>query len=194
MIALIEGKLLEKSKNSVVISAGGVGYLISVPLSTLENLPDTGDIVGLRTYLYVREDTLQLYGFLTIQERGLFEKLISIKGLGPRGALAALSSLNPERLVLAIEQSQVSLLSRIPGIGKKTGERMVFELKGKLTDLIPLEAVAGSARGVGEEAISALVSLGYTDSQAENAVRKVLKDADESIESGELVRRALTQI
>lgn len=194
MIALIEGKLLEKSKGSVVISAGGVGYLISVPMSTLENLPDTGEIVSLRTYLYVREDTLHLYGFLTLQERGAFEKLISVSGLGPRGALAALSSLNPERLVLAIEQSQLSLLSRVPGIGKKTAERIVFELKGKLTDLIPLEVVAGRARGVGEEAISALVSLGYTDFQAENAVRKVLKDADEGIESGELVRRALTQI
>ena len=194
MIALIEGKLLEKSKGSVVISAGGVGYLISVPMSTLENLPDTGKIVSLRTYLYVREDTLHLYGFLTLQERGAFEKLISVSGLGPRGALAALSCLNPERLVLAIEQSQLSLLSRVPGIGKKTAERIVFELKGKLTDLIPLEVVAGRARGVGEEAISALVLLGYSDSQAENAVRKVLKDAEKGIESGELVRRALTQI
>ena len=194
MIALIEGKLLEKSKGSVVISAGGVGYLISVPMSTLENLPDTGEIVSLRTYLYVREDTLHLYGFLTLQERGAFEKLISVSGLGPRGALAALSCLNPERLVLAIEQSQLSLLSKVPGIGKKTAQRIVFELKGKLTDLIPLEVVAGRARGVGEEAISALVLLGYSDSQAENAVRKVLKDAEKGIESGELVRRALTQI
>jgi len=194
MIALIEGKLLEKSKDSVVISAGGVGYLISVPMSTLDNLPDTGGVVSLRTYLHVREDTLQLYGFLTLQERGLFEKLISIKGMGPRGALAALSSLNPERLVLAIEQSQVSLLSRVPGMGKKTAERMVFELKGKLTDLIPLEVMAGRAGSVGEEAVSALVSLGYSDSRAENAIRKVLKDAEEGIESGELVRRALTQI
>ena len=194
MIALIEGKLLEKSKDWVVISAGGVGYLIAVPTSTLEDLPETGEIVTLRTYLHVREDTLQLYGFLTHQERGMFEKLISVSGIGPRVALAALSSLNPERLVLAVEQSQASLLSRIPGIGKKTAERMVFELKDKLTDLVPLEAITGRAGSVGEEAVTALVSLGYSNAHAESAVRRALEDAEEGVESGELVRRALTQI
>jgi len=194
MIAQIEGKLLEKTKGSVVVSVSGVGYLVFVPMSTLENLPDAGETVSLRTYLYVREDTLQLYGFLTPQERGVFEKLISVSGIGPRVALAALSSLNPERLVLAVEQAQASLLSRIPGIGKKTAERMVFELKGRLTGLIPLEAAAGRVGGVGEEAVSALVSLGYSNAAAEAAVRKALEDAGDGVESGELVRRALTRI
>jgi holliday junction DNA helicase RuvA len=193
MIALIEGKLLEKSKDSAVVSAGGVGYLLFVPASTLENLPDTGQAVSLFTYLHVREDTLALYGFATRQERGMFERLISVSGIGPRVALAALSSMNPERLFMAVEQSQASLLAKIPGIGKKTAERMVFELRGKLTDLVPL--VPGSAAGgVGEEAVSALVSLGYSNAQAQSAVRRVLEDTGEGVEPGELVRRALTQI
>ena len=192
MIALIEGKLLEKTKDSVVVSAGGVGYLIFIPTSTLADLPENGKPVSLHTYLHVREDALQLYGFLTLQERGVFEKLISVSGIGPRVALAALSSMNPDRLVMAVEQAQASLLSRIPGIGKKTAERMVFELKGKLTGLVPLGAAL--VGGAGEEAVAALLSLGYTHAQAENAVRKALEDAADGADTGELVRLALTQI
>lgn len=192
MIAQIEGKLLEKAGDSVVVSAGGVGYLIFVPTGTLANLPENGKSVRLHTYLHVREDALQLYGFLTFQERGVFERLISVSGIGPRVALAALSSMNPERLVMAVEQAQASLISRIPGIGKKTAERMIFELKGKLTDLVPLGVVP--VGGAGEEAVAALVSLGYTAARAENVVRKALEDAGDGVDTGELVRRALTQI
>ncbi|MBN2288875.1 MAG: Holliday junction branch migration protein RuvA [Candidatus Glassbacteria bacterium] len=193
MIALIEGRLLEKTKDSVVVSAGGVGYRIFVPTGTLAGLPEAGQAVSLFTHLHVREELLQLYGFLTRQERVMFERLISVSGVGPRVALAALSSMNPERLVMAVEQSQASLLSGIPGIGKKTAERLVFELKGKLTDLVRLEAVSAIG-GAGEEAVSALVSLGYSGAQAESAVRKALEDAGDRVDSGELVRRALTRI
>ncbi|HLA39105.1 MAG TPA: Holliday junction branch migration protein RuvA [Candidatus Glassbacteria bacterium] len=197
MIALLEGKLVEKSPSAVVISAAGVGYLVHVPLSTFDTLPAANDSVRLFTYLHVREDTLQLYGFATRQERGTFEKMISVTGVGPRLALAILSSLSVERLVVAIETGQAALLDRIPGGGKKTADRLVLELKGKLGAVAPVETGAAGALvagGQAEEAVAALLSLGFARAQAEKAIIKALEGAAKGSDTSELVRRALSSM
>ena len=197
MIALLEGKLVEKSPSAVVISAAGVGYLVHVPLSTFDTLPAANDSVRLFTYLHVREDTLQLYGFATRQERGTFEKMISVTGVGPRLALAILSSLSVERLVVAIETGQAALLDRIPGVGKKTADRLVLELKGKLGAVAPVETGAAGALvagGQAEEAVAALLSLGFARAQAEKAIIKALEGAAKGSDTSELVRRALSNM
>jgi len=197
MIALLEGKLVEKSPAAAVVSAGGVGYLVHVPLSTFDTLPAAGESVRLFTYLHVREDTLQLYGFGSRAERGAFEKMISVSGVGPRLALSLLSSLPVDKLVLAVETGQTALLDRIPGVGKKTAERLVLELKGKLGGISPLAETAGAAAVMGgqaEEAVAALQSLGFSRAQAEKAVAKALAAADGGTDTGELVRRALSNL
>jgi len=196
VIALLEGKLVEKSASSVVIAAGGVGYLVSVPLSTFDLLPEPGEMVKLFTYLNVREDALQLYGFSSSQERQLFEKLISVSGVGPRLALAILSSLSAEHLVSAVESGRADWFNRIPGVGKKTAERIILELKGKLGKVVALgeAASAASLPGEGEEAVAALVALGFSNAQAEKTVFKVLEQAQTRLDTSEIVRRALASI
>lgn len=193
MIAQLEGKLIEKSPSSVVITAGGVGYLVSVPLTTFDKLPATGEQVSLFTYLHVREDILQLYGFSSREERATFEKMISVSGVGPRLALAILGGLSVEQLIAAVETSQIAYLNRIPGVGKKTAERIVLELKGKLGEMVALDeiSVPGAFEPEGREAVAALVSLGFSKTQAEKAVFKVLEAESDKLDITELVRRAL---
>ncbi|HUU30301.1 MAG TPA: Holliday junction branch migration protein RuvA [archaeon] len=196
MIALLEGKIFEKSPASVVIFAGGVGYLVSIPLSTFDKLPEAGEIVSLHTHLHVRDDALQLYGFSSRKERQAFEKLITVNGVGPRVALAILSSLSVERLVTAVESSQTVWFNRIPGVGKKTADRIILELKGKLGEIAPIAeaASAGALPGEGEEAVAALVALGYSRLQAEKAVFRAVEEAGERIDTTDLVRRALARM
>lgn len=196
MIAQLEGKLLEKSPSSVVISAGGVGYQLAVPLPAFDSLPSVGEQARLFTYLHVREDALLLYGFSSREQRGTFEKMISVSGVGPRLALAILSGLSPEQLFTAVETSQTSILDRIPGVGKKTAERIVLELKGKLGGLIPLGEVAGAGAlsSEGGEALAALLSLGFSRVQAEKAVYKLLEKSGGKLETTELVRQALASM
>lgn len=195
MIALVEGRLVEKNVSSVVISAGGIGYAVSVPLSTFEKLPGEGETACLLTYLHVREDSLQLFGFHTRQEREAFERLLSVTGVGPRLALAILSSLSVERLISAVEGAQASWFGKIPGVGKKTAERLIFELKGKLTDIAPQAAFGKGAAPAGreaEEAAAALVSLGYSRPQAETAIARVLADSPGvTVATADLIRKSL---
>ncbi len=198
MISLLEGILAEKGVSSVVVLTGGVGYLVSVPQSALAALPAVGEGLRLYTHLHVREDTLQLFGFVTPTERWMFEKLITVNGVGPRVALSILGSMSVERLVVAVESGQLGLFNRIPGVGKKTAERIILELKGKLGEVSALEAgqaaaVAG-AGPQGEEAVAALIALGYSRAQAERAVAKAVEGAAGIPATTELVRRALTQI
>lgn len=196
MIAQLEGKLIEKSPSSVVIAAGGVGYLVAVPLTTFDKLPATGEQVSLFTYLHVREDILQLYGFSSREERATFEKMISVSGVGPRLALAILGGLSVEQLIAAVETSQTAYLNRIPGVGKKTAERIALELKGKLGEMVALAEVSapGAFEPEGREAVAALVSLGFSKTQAEKAVFKVLEAESDKLDTTELVRRALANI
>jgi Holliday junction DNA helicase RuvA len=180
MIAFLRGTLLEKHPNQAIVDTGGVGYDVQIPVSTFSSLPDAGAEVRLRIHTHVREDALLLYGFLTVEEKAIFEKLITVSGIGPTLAIKVLSGLNTGDLVTAIRNSQVDQLVRIPGVGKKTAERMVLELKDKL-DSVGVAAAAGASTtgkpapalsDVEQDVLSALVNLGCNRAAAEGAVRK----------------------
>ena len=177
MIAHLRGKLLSKKPNRVIIEAGGVGYEVSIPVSNFYELGEDGSEVSLRIFTHVREDALSLYGFRTEQEKTLFERLISVAGVGPKLAITILSGLEMEELVPAIRKGDVARLLCMPGVGKKTAERLVVELRDKLMDL---EITAGKAEPspdvelgrTEEDVLSALGNLGYARGAAANAVRE----------------------
>src|SRR3984885_3435570 len=197
MIAFLRGKLLEKHPNQVIVETAGVGYDVVIPISTFSTLPDTGAEIALRIHTHVREDALALFGFLTSQEKALFEKLISVSGIGPSLAIKVLSGLATAAIIDAIRGGQVEQLVRIPGVGKKTAERMVLELKDKLEGLGGGMAPAGvSVRaepvlsGIEQDVLSALLNLGCNRSSAEAAVRKA-KAAEPASAFEPMFRKAL---
>lgn len=174
MIGRIAGTLLEKNPPAVLVEAGGVGYEIDVPMSTFYNLPAVGERVVLLTHLAVREDAHQLYGFATAAERGAFRELIRISGIGSRTALAVLSGMSVDELVEAVARQEGARLTRVPGIGKKTAERLLLELKGRLAPAINGEASAAAPGGdVGLDVQRALMALGYSEREAAAAARQV---------------------
>ena len=177
MIAFLRGRVLDKHPNRVVIDVNGVGYELYVPLSTYYDLGEAGTEVALRVHTHVREDALQLYGFLTILEQQLFERLIAISGIGPKLAVAVLSGIDSRELVSSIQRADVARLTRIPGIGKKTAERMVLELKDRLAEVAPPVEADGAERPQVDHArddlVSALENLGYHRPLAEKAVDAV---------------------
>lgn len=195
MIALLRGTLLEKHPNQVIVETHGVGYEVTIPVSTFSALPEAGGEVCLRVYTHVREDTLALYGFLSPQEKVLFEKLISVSGVGPKLAITALSGLATADLVTAIRGGLVEQLVRIPGVGKKTAERIVLELRDKL-DLLgggaktAAQAQRSAFNAIEEDVISALMNIGSARGAAEAAVLKA-KAQDDDQEFEPLFRRAL---
>ncbi len=150
-----------------MLEVAGVGYEIDVPMSTFYNLPATGEAVTLHTHLVVREDAHVLYGFATLEERAAFRKLIRISGVGARTALSVLSGLSVAELAQAVTLQETARLTRVPGIGKKTAERLLLELKGKLADTLPAEGRSGS----GNDVVNALVGLGYSEKEALAAVK-----------------------
>lgn len=160
MIAHLRGTLLSKTPQSVVVEAAGVGYEVAISIPTYSGLPSTGAEISLHIYTHVREDALALFGFADITEKRLFEKLFSVSGIGPKLALTVLSGLSPDKLVAAIRGHDHLTLTRIPGIGKKTAERVVLELKDKLED-IGGSTFPGVAVPAAEDVLSALVNLGY---------------------------------
>ena len=177
MIAHLQGRLFEKQPNRIVVDVNGVGYDVFVPLSTFYGLGDTGSEVRLRIHTHVREDALLLYGFATRLEQDLFERLIAISGIGPKVALSILSGIEPPELVRAIQTSDLARLTAIPGVGKKTAERVVLELKDRLPHAavaapIGDEVPTASAR---DDLLSALINLGYHRPLAEKAVDAALK-------------------
>ncbi len=177
MIAHLRGTLLEKHPHQAIVECQGVGYDVAIPVSTFTRLPDPGLEVRLRIFTSVREDAIQLFGFFTSEEKQLFEKLISVSGIGAKLALTALSGLPPADLAAAIRGGEVTQLTRIPGVGKKTAERMILELRDKLDLLLPS---AGGPKSVpvslmsplDADIVSALVNLGSARPAAEAAVRK----------------------
>jgi Holliday junction DNA helicase RuvA len=177
VIAFLRGRILEKHPNRVVVDVSGVGYDVFVPLSTFYALTDAGGDAALRIHTHVREDALALYGFATMLEQELFERLIGINGIGPKLALSVLSGIEPLELMRAIERSDVARLTNIPGVGKKTSERIVLELKDRLPRAVP--AVAGDGVSapspVSEDVLSALMNLGYHRPLAEKAVAAAIK-------------------
>lgn len=196
MIAFLRGNLLEKHPNQIVVETGGVGYDVLIPISTFSALPDTGSEVRLRIYTHVREDTLALFGFLTADEKAMFEKLITVSGIGPSLAIKVLSGLSTSDLVPAIRSGQVEQLVRIPGVGKKTAERIVLELRDKLDGIggaaAPVLAQKPASRlgALEQDVLSALLNLGCKSSAAEAAVREA-KNAGAPDEFEPLFRKAL---
>jgi len=194
MIALLRGTLVEKHPNQAIVETAGVGYDVAIPVSTFTHLPDAGAEVRLRIHTHVREDALALYGFLTQDEKTLFEKLIGVSGIGPTLGVKILSGLAAADLIAAIRRGEVDRLVRIPGIGKKTAERMVLELRDKLPPASGEETPAAPAPEalslVDQDVLSALMNLGCARPQAETAVRKA-KAAGAAAEFEPLFRRAL---
>jgi Holliday junction DNA helicase RuvA len=198
MITYVKGELTELSENSIVVECYGVGYEIMVPASIISELPSIGENIKVYTFQYVREDILDLYGFLTKDDLKIFKLLITVNGIGPKGALSILSVIRPDELRLAVLSGDVKAIQKAPGIGGKTAQKLIIELKDKLDieDVInkgfdnpKLVQATGSVR---DEAIEALVSLGYSSSEAIRAVRGIA-DA-EGMESEALLKAALKQL
>ena len=179
MIAHLRGRIFAKNPNRIIVDVNGVGYDVAVPLSTFYGLGEPGAEIALRIHTHVREDALLLYGFATVLELDLFERLISIGGIGPKVALAVLSGIEPEELVRAVERGDVARLTAIPGVGKKTSERMVLELKDRLPRAHLAAAAAGEsapeAPVLRDDVLSALINLGYHRPLAEKAVDAAFK-------------------
>jgi holliday junction DNA helicase RuvA len=194
MIAFLSGALLEKHPNQVIVDVGGVGYDVTIPVSTFSHLPEPGAGVKLRIHTHVREDAISLFGFLTQDEKALFERLISVSGIGPKLAITILSGLNAADLIAAIRRGELDRLVRIPGIGKKTAERMVLELRDKMPaatgDEPPSEPATITLSATDQDVLSALLNLGCGRPQAETAVRKA-KASGVAAEFEPLFRRAL---
>jgi Holliday junction DNA helicase RuvA len=194
MIAHLRGTLLEKHPNAVIVDVQGVGYEVTIPVSAFSSLPEKGQPVQLHIHTHVREDALALFGFVTAADKTLFEKLITVSGIGPKLAVTTLSGLTASDLVAAIRSGAIEQLVRIPGVGKKTAERMVLELRDKL-DLAGLPVRADAApkaaySSTEEDVISALMNFGASRPSAEAAVSKA-KSATESNDFDALFRRAL---
>ena len=170
MIGRLHGKLIEKTPPQVLVDVGGVGYEVAVPMSTFCSLPAEGSELTLLTHFIVREDAQLLYGFATAAERQTFRALIRISGVGPRIALAVLSGMSTQDLADAVEQGNATLLTRVPGIGKKTADRLVLELKGKLAGNAFAPA-GGAASAAQADILSALMALGYSEREAQASVR-----------------------
>jgi Holliday junction DNA helicase RuvA len=181
VIARLSGTVLEKHPNRVVVDVAGVGYDVQVPLSTFYGLGEPGAGVTLRVHTHVREDAIALYGFASPLEQDLFERLIAISGIGPKLALAVLSGIDPGELVRAIRTQDVARLTRIPGVGKKTAERIGLELKDRLPHAAGAPAeIAEPGSGLRDDLLSALANLGYQRAAAEKAVDAVVKRAPDA--------------
>jgi Holliday junction DNA helicase RuvA len=196
LISYIKGTLVEKTPARVVVEVGGLGYEIMIPLSSFDVFGDEGSEIFVYTHFHVREDSHQLFGFATRKERRLFEMLISVSGIGPRSALTILSGVSVDDFCGAIAREEVSFLTAISGIGRKTAERLIVELKGRIPEY---EAEAGERVGAGSpqeaiaEAMQALMALGFTRPAARRAVDKCVEEAKGELATEELIRGALRQ-
>ena len=184
MIAFLNGILAGKTQDTAFIDVGGIGYAVGMAAGSLAKLPEMGERVQVHTHLYVREDAISLFGFLSVEEKNLFLRLNSVSGVGPKVALSALSVFSPQQLVAAITSQDVALVSKIPGVGKKTASRIILELKGSL-DADLLGAAAGAAPvGAGsvlQGVADALLSMGFTSAEIEIALKGAPEDADEPV-------------
>lgn len=197
MIAQVTGTLIGKELDRVeVMTAGGVAYELSIPLGVYESLPRAGEAVTLHTFLVVKEDAWQLFGFGTPLERRVFQRVLNAKGVGPALALGLLSTLTAERLVRALRDRDIATLQSVPRVGRKKAEQLVLDLADKLDDLqVSLPGAGPRPEGAGvDDAIRALVSLGYSQSDAERAVRQALEVGIDAGSPAELIRVALSRI
>lgn len=201
MIASLSGKVLEKSANLVIVDVGGVGYEVLIPLSTFYEIGEVGSDVQLRIYTHIREDAMQLFGFSTEREKSLYLKLISVQGVGAKSGITMLSGMSADEITDAIRTDNLAKLTAIPGVGRKTAERLVIELRDKVGEISAAAAAAGTAvstsGGEGEDvfndALSALVNLGYQRNAAEKAVQQVRRDGVEATVQ-KILRAALQRL
>ncbi len=200
MIGRIRGILIEKQPTDIQVEVAGIAYEVQVPMSTLFKLPEVGDTVTLHTHFVVREDAQQLFGFIELKDKTLFRTLIKVNGVGPKMALGILSSVDSDALVGLVQSNDIAALVAMPGIGKKTAERLVIELRDKIKDwetaggsaaVTGAKASSPNAASAAREAETALVSLGYKLPQAARAIAAVQKDRPEMVSSEELIRFAL---
>jgi Holliday junction DNA helicase RuvA len=204
MIAHLNGRLLSKEPNSVIVDVAGVGYEVNIPLSTFYELEELGAIVQLRIYTHVKEDALQLYGFKTPRERELFVNFISVSGIGPKIGIALLSGMSADELIASIKNNNLARLTLIPGVGRKTAERLIVDLREKMTALSASQlaeqpggqsdsSIPSSDDDVRAQALSGLLNLGYQRSAAEKAIDNVLReDGEITVES--VLRRGLRKL
>jgi len=204
MIGHLSGTLLSKQATSVIVDVSGVGYEVTIPLSTFYDLEDIGSTVQLRIYTHVREDALQLFGFKTVRERELFLKLISVSGIGPKLGITLLSGMSADEMIASIRTNNLARLTLIPGVGRKTAERLTVELRDKVAELSsaqleeefgakPEAGAAPTEDSVRADALSALLNLGYQRSGAEKAIDAALVEGgDISVES--VLRRSLKKL
>jgi Holliday junction DNA helicase RuvA len=193
VIAHLRGQILSKTPNSVILDCNGVGYDLAISVATFTELGAEGSEAKLHVHTHVREDALALFGFSELTEKRLFEKLLTISGIGPKLAITVLSGISSDRLVTAIRSGDHATLTRIPGIGKKTSERVVLELKDKLDDLavaIPITAGGPHHGPAGDDALSALVNLGYARPVALKAIETAIEKNPEAAHDFELLFRA----
>lgn len=197
MLAYIKGKLVSRSSDSIIVENNGIGFNVFVPMSVLDALPHVGENITIYTYFLVKEDAMNLYGFLRQDDLNVFKLLITVSGIGPKGALAVLSTLTPDDLRFAVLAGDAKAISKAPGVGNKTAQRLIIELKDKLkiedviSDIPSQTTAVSSNPGIKSEAIEALVALGYTQSDAYRAVSSVTQEAD-TVE--ELLKLSLKQL
>jgi len=197
MIALINGSLIYKSISHVIVEVNGIGYQIFIPLTTFYELPDTNQKVTLHIHTHVRQDDISLFGFGTGEEKGVFQLMISVSGIGPKLAMNILSGISAEELVRAVSHGNLERLVAIPGVGKKTAERMILELKDKVVKLSTYEAIYkddGDIRvydSIIDDVLSALINLGYKSQRAREVMDKIIKESPESLTLDTLLKKAL---
>ena len=197
MIALISGKIVYKGISHVIVDVQGVGYRVFIPLTTFYELPETGEPITLHIHTNVKQDAINLFGFYTIQERDLFQLMISVSGIGPKMSMNILSGISAQELLGAISGGNVGKLIRIPGVGKKMAERLVLELKEKVVKKMMMEESpqAGVQNClddiIAEDVLSALVNLGYKNNIAKDALDRALRSSEEKIEMDKLLKKTL---
>jgi Holliday junction DNA helicase RuvA len=197
VIAHIRGQILAKTPNSVIVDCQGVGYELAISVTTYTEIGEVNAEAKLHVHTHVREDALLLYGFVELNEKRLFEKLLTISGIGPKLAITVLSGISADRLIAAIRGGDHATLTKIPGIGKKTAERVVLELKDKLDDMAaahPAQSATPSLGAVAEDVLSALVNLGYPRPIAQKAVETAAKDGAVSGDFEKLFRAAMSAV
>ena len=198
MIAHLRGQIFSKSPSAVILDCGGVGYELAISVATYTELGETGAQAALHVHTHVREDALLLFGFRELTEKRLFEKLLTISGIGPKLAITVLSGISAERLVGAIRGGDHATLTKIPGIGKKTAERVVLELKDKLDDMTGFAPASAPAKpamsAVAEDVLSALINLGYPRPVAQKAVEHAAKNKEAAADFEQLFRAAMTAV
>ncbi len=198
MIAFLEGRLLSKSPEYIIVSAQGIGYQVAVPLSSFYELPAIEQVVRLHVYTHVRQDAIQLFGFLTAEEKKIFLLLLGVSGIGPKVALNILSGISSLELSQALLAENSARIQRIPGVGKKTAERIVLELKDKIKKLTPgpLPSVVRKSEEESpwEDALSALINLGYPKAVAEKALDQIKNQTEDAISLEDLLRMALKSL